>query len=476
MSLPDHHEEANAPISLFGTARNRLAIVLLGLVGYTAMPACTASFCTNINTPDGVRATAVDEDGQRIFVVPDAVATVHLMNADKDPKELKASLKLEASIGTDKDSKKEPPETCMCNKSKIRGILNVLPSSPIFKNSKKSRAFKLPESAYPWIELIVDPSDKGGIMVSMRMEDDQIAMIFDCSGSTVKEDGYCKGKEIDPEELNKLIAANAKNLELERKAEAKKKAEKDKKDKKDDKVAETSETPIVSGSIMDDEVAVRGDISDKIDQLIPHIKKLTWEEQKALMYELGGDTEELRQFVEEVVEIGERNGVNDLVRLKIVEKKIYRLIAFNSAMIPALAEKLDITLKEVKAVKEMSSDVLEKIKLLLGPTPLDKLKIAAKMISVEGFHKKIDEESKGQVTARIMDLFRKHYRSKDFVPLIKVLTFLKGELKEKSDASSKEKAVVAELRRLLTELPQQIKGIKRAKEDLDRIGKKLKSH
>jgi len=168
------HESTSVFSPLLRMARNRIA--MLSLAGAAALPmalqACKVSLNFNLNTPEGARAAGVDKNGFRIITIPEIGVGIDLKKAEKK------------------------------DQTRIEGLMHISASSPLHTASDGIREYEIPEEDRPWKQMVVEPSGR----VILKMEGNQIAMVFVCKGLTNEQSISCVGDEEDPKKLDAEIA------------------------------------------------------------------------------------------------------------------------------------------------------------------------------------------------------------------------------------------------------------------------------
>ncbi|MFH1410492.1 MAG: hypothetical protein ABIG80_02945 [Patescibacteria group bacterium] len=205
--------QAKSARSAFGLIREKIAVLALGLL---TLPGCKVCLSFNTNTAEGkteiakeaARRLAVDESGTRIIHIPEASASVIMDRSDVEGYRSKITALLDISFI-----------------SPMRQQNGSLPEYGLLE-------YELSEDNHPWTKLFVGPDGN----IGMELDGGVLALEFTCDANPGKDKNiYCTGKEADPEELDKKIAAAVKKAGEAKKAEEKRMAEADaKKERKED--------------------------------------------------------------------------------------------------------------------------------------------------------------------------------------------------------------------------------------------------
>ena len=197
MEKPRTHEQAQSPKFSLNSARGRIAAVIIGLAGVTALPAtlqaCKISLSgsAELNVANKAKKEAV-KDGTSVIVVanPGAVIVLGLKEVDG---------------GT-----------------QIEGRMDISETSLLHRLSHEVREYTLPSDAkQPFVRMVVEPTGR----VSIWTKDNGVAVAFECgnlqlltandTGSDAGADAgspaqkavsFCIGYDVNPKELEKKIA------------------------------------------------------------------------------------------------------------------------------------------------------------------------------------------------------------------------------------------------------------------------------
>lgn len=487
MPIRESSNEVTTSNSPLDFVRKNISIILMSLIGASAIPACSVSLSLGCKTAEGARELVVGEKGVRHIRLPELKATILVYTIEK-------------KVGNE-------------DKTFVEAIFHVQKSSILRKSSSEQssselREYKLPKTAYPFIAIVVDPSGR----IGLRVDENKIAMV--CEKLEDSEDQTnkltCQLDEIDHKELKKRHAFAVKEAKANEAAEAKHAEAAAEAEEEAEKVAakEKAEADCYNFTDADNNPE---SAPTSFPKILFANTILTDIFEPVLMARIANDSEYLKSLVRhlagETWKIAAENLIRDIEQNKQTMEDIIGPLVFllkkNPDQVKDIAGDLGITLPDeifvnaVKTVVKEPNKVLEKMKSLLNPTPLDKLRIAAKMISSGGKHKQIDGKNKEQVTAQILDWLGEHYKNNDYGALIAVVNFLKGELtdadrkyikntynheapknekKEKTETNAKEKEIAAKFRRIQNEVRQHLNRIKEAGKDLEKVREKLRNH
>jgi uncharacterized protein YkwD len=180
--------ESSRSSSLLRAARGKIA--MLGLIGAAALPtslqACKVSLSAELIMANKAREDAVDKDGAKIISVPNMDTMIILGSYE---------VKVE-----DNDVKK------------IKGLMHISDISPLQTLPENIREIQLPKDAHPWVRMVVEKSGR----ITLRTEDNLVALNFNCTGLGQGQTMSCYGKEIKPEELDAQIAQGTSQYEIDR--------------------------------------------------------------------------------------------------------------------------------------------------------------------------------------------------------------------------------------------------------------------